>query len=1110
MSNLSHGSRTKGAREVSADEKGGGFNFVRWSVDHPHSILAFFLAILVLGFIAIGYVMPRRMMPYVESPLLGIATEMPGLSAREMETYFSGPIEQRMVNVSRVRYVRSVSQEGFSMVVLEFPYGTDMQRAQTEVQSLLNIVQADLPATGANLKPSWIVRVDPLNLPVLSLALTGDPKQGWTMPRLRDLADNEILNRLKAAHPNVYTVSSFGGYRRQLQIRVDRNKLKSYGLSILDVRMAVDEQNIAKPAGNLTSEFEEPTLRVDSLSGDADTVSRYPIKAFGAQIVRIGDVAKVVDGTIEPRSAYRFLHRDQASDAILVNVLQNPDASSPVTIEAVQKTVRDFEKEFPGIKFEVAYNNARFVDKLFDNIREELIVAVVLTGLAVLFFLGEIRGTLIALTAIPTSMAIALLAMVPLGMSLNSSTLIGLLIAIGRLVDDAIIDIHAVERHLRMGKDRRTATIDGISEVRRSVLAATVVLIVALIPLMLSGGITQLMFIGLCWPILFGVIASYFVSMTLTSVLCSRFMQLPENRRQTWFSKWFLSPFERRLVRLEKGYERLIRWLLKHRFANFVRIGITVILGFTLYYFIGSEMMPLADVGQASLQMELKPGASFAQTERAARQLESILIEEGGKQGWLEHASLEIGVEGGPGMTTGGAYFTGYQMNSIASASAMLTFRDKDTGRPDIWKIVDKVQRRAMDEIPGIRRLQIKEMGSDLMATSLAPIALIVYGKDLNMLDRMGKEVMRIAATDAVNPKTRKPDIAQPFLSWEMSKPTYNLVVDRDKAAAHGLSPSKIADQAYYALRGGFAMEFYRIENKRPTTVQIRYEGDQRRTLSDLEGMFIASPTGDQIPLTELVRLERRSEPTAIEHDQFRRVISFGGFYRKDGRPSMDATMDVQMRAMAQMNFPAGYGIEARGDMTQMMESFRKMTLGLILALILMYFILVAQFHGFLQPLQMIFSLPLELSGVFLLLWLMHHAFSTVSILGVIVLSGMDIVTAILLIDLILHYRKEGLPRNEAVARACPQRLRPILMTSLITIFTMSQVAFIPKSGLDAYQPLGTVVIGGLIVGTVLSLLDIPIMHTLIDDLVRWMQVRFLKVDPASLPPIDLPEDPIP
>lgn len=298
-------------------------------------------------------------------------------------------------------------------------------------------------------------------------------------------------------------------------------------------------------------------------------------------------------------------------------------------------------------------------------------------------------------------------------------------------------------------------------------------------------------------------------------------------------------------------------------------------------------------------------------------------------------------------------------------------------------------------------------------------------------------------------------------------------------------------------------MEFFRSPNKRPTTISVRFQDDQRTDPAALNGMFISGSNGEQVPLLELVRLEKRLAPSAIEHDQLRRVVSFGGYYRKDGRPSMDVMMDLQMRAMADLNWPPGYGIEARGDMTQMMDSFRVMLSGLVVALLLMYLILVAQFGGFLQPLQMLFSLPLELSGVFLMLWIMHQSFSTVSLLGVIVLSGMDIVTAILMIDLILQFRKSGMPRNEAVAKASSQRLRPILMTSLITIVVMAQIAFWPKSGLDAYQPLGTVIVGGLIVGTVLSLLDIPIMHTIVDDMIRWLKVKFLKVDPASLPPVD-------
>ncbi|MDQ2986030.1 MAG: efflux RND transporter permease subunit [Armatimonadota bacterium] len=832
-----------------------GFNIVRWSVDHPYVVIAFFFATLVLGYIAVVHLMPRRFMPYVESPMLGIVTEMPGLSSEEMEMYFSSPIEQRMVNISGVRYIRSISQEGFSMVVLEYPYGSDMQKAQVEVQSLLNVVQADLPGTGANLKPSWILRVDPLNLPVLTLSLSGDPKQGWTLPRLRDLADNEIINRFKAAHRNIYTVSPFGGYRRQLQVRVDRDKLSSYGASILDVRHAIDKYNAAEPAGAVTSEKSETLLRVDDLAKSAADVRNYVVRASADRIVRVGDLAEVIDTYSERRSAYHHVKEGQTREAIAINVLQNPDASSPVTIEAVMSLARQLEREYPGISFDVAYDNAGFVGILFSNMWEELLVAIFLTGIAVLFFLGDWRATGIALTAIPTSLAMALLGMAALGMSLNSSTLIGLLIAIGRLVDDAIIDIHAVERHLRMGKDPRTATIDGITEVRRSVFAATIVLIVALIPLMLSGGITQLMFVGLCWPIIFGLIFSYVISMTLTAVLCSRFMTLPDRRRVSWFSRNVLGRFENWLTRLEGSYERLIRWLLKNPISNFVRIGITIVVGFGFYYFIGSEMMPLADVGQASVQFEMKPGGSFAATESAVRKFEKILHEEGGEQGWIKHASVEIGNEGGPGMT-GGAYFTGYGMNTVDGASMMLTFSDKDSGRPHIWEIMDKIHDRSMKEISGIRRVQLKEMGSDVMATALAPVALVVYGSDLHVLDKMGKDVLEIAKSKVVDPRNDRPDMAQPFLNWEMSRPTYTANVNEEKAAAHGLAPLDIAEQAYYALRGGYSTEFYRLPNRRPMTIQVRFQEDQRQTAADLEGMFVTGMGGEQVPLLDLVTLE--------------------------------------------------------------------------------------------------------------------------------------------------------------------------------------------------------------------------------------------------------------
>lgn len=1085
-----------------------GFNIVQWSVRHPVAVIAFYVGLLAMAIYVIGFTMPRRMMPYVESPLIGIVTRAPGLSAEEMELYYSKPIEQRMTGVPGVRYIRSTSQEGYSLVSLEFPYGTDMQRMLTQVQALLTAVQDDLPMQGANTQPSWVLQIDPLNLPVLTLSVTGDSR--WDPARLREVLENEIADRMKMASGDIYTVSVFGGYRRQMQVLVNREKLRAFGLSMGDVRRAIDSVNKAQPAGRLTAGDREEIVRLDTLVRSVREVETYPVKAVNGRIVYIKDIAQVVDTYDEKRSGYHHQWQDERGswhleDALAVNVLQNPWASSPRVIEAVMAKVREFERDYPGIRFKVAYNNAEFVDILLHNLFEELLLAVLLTGLVIWLFLGNARMTLIALTAIPTSMAMAILALVPLNMSLNSSTLIGLLFAIGRLVDDAIIDLHAVERHLRMGKDRVQATVDGITEVRRAVAASTVMICIALAPLLFSGGIVELMFVGLVWPLIFGLLASFFVSLTLTAVLASRFLKVESGQpeRRNPLERWILLPCQRFLDKLEGGYANLIRYLLKHRFVNMARVLATLVVGFGFYFLIGSEMMPLADVGQAYLKLEMQPGTSYAGTEKAVQRIQKIVQ----KYPEILHSSWEIGAEGGPGYYEG-AYFTGYGGMRVNGATAMLTLKDKDTRKHDIWQVIDAIQAEATRTIPGIRLLQIKEMGSDVMATSAAPIQILVYGQDLHLTSRLAEKTLQIA-------KEQVPDFYQPGTSWEMSLPSWQLEVDLQKAAQVGLTPEEIASQAYYSLKGGYTEQFYRFPTRRQTTILLRYDEAQRQHPQDLENLVLVNSEGNDVLMKSVARLEYRSAPTLIERDGLRRVVSVMGYYRKGDyqghafvasdqpaiqyennqqsdspipqitpRPSMDVAMDVMMKTMTQINWPPrDYGMEVRGDMTQMMDSFRRMLGGFVIALILMYLVLVVQFGSFLQPAQMLFSLPLELSGVFIFLYLMHQAFSTVSILGVIVLTGMDITAAILLIDHILHYRSRGLARNEAVVRGCTERLRPILMTSLVTVAALSPVAFFPQTGTDAYQPLGTAVVGGLIVGTILSLIDIPIMHTLIDDL---------------------------
>ena len=1074
------------------------FNISAWSIQHPWVVISFYVAIVVLAVASIfGGVMPRRMMPYVESPMVGIVTMMPGLSAQEMETYISKPIEERMTDIRGARYIRSTSQDGLSIVSLEFPYGADMKKATTDVQSLMDAVQADLPQTGANLKPSWVLPIDPLNIPILSISVTGDADKGWTPLSVRQFAENDGVRAIKQVG-DVQSVEIYGGEKRQLHVEVDRDKLAAYGYSILDVRDAIDKNSVAKPAGVLTAGPNETIVRVADLAQDAESVGNYPLpepprpnnREPEPGIVYLKDVATVTDGIREQRSGYEFVDGRRHviegvnNDAVEMAVIQNPAAGSPPVIAAVQQQLDRLAQDHPGLHFKIAYDNAHFVNILFKNTAEELTIAVLLCGVAVLFFIGNWRGTLISVITIPVSMAMAILLMAPFGFSLNSSTLIGLLISIGRLVDDSVIDIHAVERHLKMGKNPIRATVDGITEVRLAVAASTIMLVLALIPLIVCGGITQLMFVGLAYPIIFGLIASFFVSLTLTAVLASRLLRT-DSRALTQGSgplapnpgeaatntsrgivSRALDAVQVRLERFDGRYERLVRVLLRNKGLVVAGAVSTIIVGFGFYNFIGSEMMPLADVGQAYGVLEMEPGASYAQTQAATVALEKIML----NHPEIEKVSTEIGAE------PGGTYFTGYAMNQINSATMMITLSDKDDRGRTVWQVVDDVQKEALRTIPNIRRLQIKEMGSDVMASSEAPVTILVSGQDLNVLSKLSEQVADIAR--------HTPGAYQVSTSWAMEKPSYVLNVDPRRAAEIGLTPSDVANQAYYAMGGALADEFYRLPNIRQDTINIRYRQKQRLSVDDLMQMPITGKDGVQTPLKTLATVTPELAPTIIEHDGLRRTVSVLAYYRKGGPPSMDLAMAIIGKASSQLNFPPGYSMEMRGDMTQMMDSFARLLRGLEIALLLIFLVLVAQFGGLLSPLQMILSIPLELSGVFAGLWLAHQSFSSVSIMAIIVLTGMDITTAILMIDQIMRRRREGQrPRDEAIAIACRDRLRPILMTSLITIITMLPVALAPRTGMDAYQPLGTVIVAGLIVGTLLSLLVIPVMHALVDDL---------------------------
>jgi len=1037
-----------------------------WSLRHPYTVIAFYLAVVLLAVGVIVYLLPTRMMPYVQSPLIGIITGYPGFSPEEVETYISKPIEERMVDVKGVHFIRSTSQEDFSIVTVEFYYGWDMQRALVEIQQLMATVQADLPYDPANLKPSWVLPIDPLNLPVITFALRGE---GWDEVALRTFADNELVNRLKQRVPNLWGVMVSGGLKRQLRIEVDRAKLAAYGLSITDIRDAMDSNNVDRSGGRLTYQAHEYVIRFPARATNAEVVADYPVGAYQGRIIYMRDVAKIFDDHRERRSAYHFNGRG----AIGVSIIQTPWASSPRVIRDVLVEVKRIEQENPGLSFREAYNNSHFVAILLKNMREELLIAVLLTGLVILLFLGEWRSTLISLTTIPTTLGMTMLILWIFGFTLNSTTLIGLLLSIGRLVDDSIVGLHSIQRHLAMGKNPAQAAVEGIMEVWLAVLAATFIIVIALLPLAFSGGIVQLMFSGIVWPIIIALLCSLLVAVTLTPLMAAHILKPAAHAGGR--ADRLLSHSVRLLERLENRYRHALSWSLENRGLVIALAVTTIILGLSIYPFIGREMMPIADVSQAYGVMEAQPGTSLDKTEAMTYQLEQILL----RQPEVIRVSTDIGFEGM------GLYYTGYSAGRVNASNFMVTLKDKEerkSGR-SLWHIIDGVQREAVRTIPGLRRVQFKEMGADVMATSAAPVQIIVYGRDLDALYRLGEQARGIA--DQI------PGLFQVSTSWAMTQPYYELEVDRRRAQELGMTVASVAEQVYYALGGGLPREFYYLDNLRKFTVNVRYDLADRAYAINLDELYITAPSGQQIPLDSVAHVRYRNGPTLIEHDgPDRRVITVLGYYRRGGPGSEALSMAVMSRAMAALNFPPGYGVEMRGDMTQMMDSFNRILRGLMLAVVFIFLTLIAQFRGFAQPFNMMLSLPLELSGIFGALFLAHQAFSTVSILAIVILTGMDITVAILLIDLVLRLREQGRPRREAILEGASVRLRPILMTSLITIVVLIPVAFFPKTGIDAYSPLATVVIGGLSVGTLLSLFVIPCLYTYVDDFGAWVNRR--------------------
>lgn len=1026
---------------------------IRWSVDNPGSVLALALGVFVLGALSLWRLVPLRLTPQVESSQIAVVTQSMGMQAVLVERHLTDPLERALNGVANVISLRSMSMDGMSVILLEFPYGHDLSAGAADAEDALAGVELGLDddSSGHAAMAPRVVPYDPLKIPVLRLAVTA---RDWDPSALADFIDTELTARLKRV-PGVESVETFGLPGRQVSVLVDRDAAADAGLGIVDVRDAIDRSNSAQNAGALHDALTRTTpVQLDAQAQTAEDLESIVVaqRPSNGRPVTLEDVATVDWHLATGRSLYRY----NGEEAIEVNILEGPEASSPRTVASVRSALVELTRDHSGLEVKEAYNNAHFVGIVATNVWWELGLAVVLTGLVAFLFLGDWRGTLVVLATVPITLACAVLFFAPLGLSFNSSTLIGLLLAIGRLVDDTIIDLCSVARHRGMGKDARTAAIDGCSEVRRAVVSATLVICLVMLPLTFAGGLTQDMFSGIVWPFLLALAASLGVAMTLTPCLIARLYSgvAPERK---------LSRSERFLQALEARYRSALARALRYRASVLCGAVGAIYVAFMMYPLIGWEMMPQADTGQVYAALEARPGTPADETARLAEKLEKILL----RQPEVLKVSTEIGH--GDSMAT----FTGYGPKSPNRAAMLITLSDKSDRRRSLWQIIDAVYNEATLTIPHLRQLTLKEMGSDVMATSMAPVQLVIRGPNLERLAYLGEQTRDLALQSdrLVGPGA----LTQVSTSWSLEDEGWSLKPKPAALAAIGLSAESLAQQASMALAG----EAARTTLIDGTPIMLSYPSLQRRSFADMQSVELRGTSGSQ-PLAALVVIEPATTPSMIEHDDLQRCVSATADYRKGGAGSMQLSMDWLMASRMRVGFPTGYSIGQRGDMLTMMDSSRRLLWGMGVAVVLMYLALAVQFRSASLPLVIMAAIPVSLPGVLLALVLSHQTISTVSLLGLVVLIGMDVTASILLLDAVLLRQVPGKSAWRALLVGAPGRLRPVLMTVMVTLAVMTPLALFPATGMDAYAPLATVIMGGLTMSSVLTLFVVPVLYSLL------------------------------
>ena len=1032
------------------------------------AVLMASLAIALLGFVAVGR-LPIDLFPNINLPIINIGTVYTGAGVLDVEKTVSYPIEKAVSAVSDVKFVESKSRQGLSTVRVWMNWGADVNNGQTEVIQRIQQILNSLP-TG--IKQPFVLRFDLSNIPVCLLTVAGG---GLDEKQLYDLAYNTIEPQIERLG-GVASASVDGGRVRQITVNLNRDQLWAKGLSVLDVVKAVNDSNFLLPAGDINVGRLNYNIYTNNQFKLVSPMEDIVVRKTGPAGVpiHVKDLGTVSDST-ETQTA---IVRMDGERAVFLRVNKQPGANTVAVVDQVKELMPKLMGVPAGVKLSLTFDQSTYIRQAIASLWHEAMVGSVLAFIVILVFLRSLTSTLIISIAIPLSILLTFICMYFLGQSINVFTLGGLALAVGRLVDDSIVELENINRHLNLpGKPRYAAVLDAAREVAMPIFVATITTIIVFVPTVFLEGQTKLLFIPLTFTISVSLFASFLVSRTVTPLLSLKVLkaerEIPPDSRKLhhrvfrWSQRFFDG--------MEESYERLLRWSLAHRRTVVVSVTVSFVGSlflvlaprFGMAPLIGSEFFPPSDEAQFRVNVTAPIGTRVEETERIVRGMEAI-IRDAVRPEELQNVVSNVGIPQGRS-----AVFTTNTGPHSASVQVYLTTADKRK-RSD-RDIIAAVRPKFAGQFPGtIYRFvpggivsRVINFGSE------TAIQAEVLGYDLATGDALGRELARVMQQTA--------GIADVYVSRDGNYPQFQVNVDRAKAAAAGLSQREVAQAALFSLNSNVSVNpsvFTDPRTGNQYNVVVQLDEPYRQSSDDLGRIFVT--TGDRpVALSTIAQIEKTVGPVEVERKYQQRIVRVSANAVGRDLGSVSDELEAKFRALP---MPAGFSVRLGGQTEQQREAFGSLYFTSLLALILVYMVLASQFKSLKDPFTIMFSVPMGLIGVFWALYLTNTTLSTTSFMGIIMMVGIVVSNGVLLVEYINELRRHGVPMHEAVPRGGRIRLRPILMTTLTTIVGLIPMALAWGVGTEANQPLAIAVIGGLTVSTFFTLVLIPTLYVILEE----------------------------